>query len=648
MIKVTLPDGSIKEFESNSTPFDVARSISEGLARNIISASYNGTTVETTTPLTIDGALVLYTFNDDEGKKAFWHSSAHVLAETILEFYPKAKLTIGPAIENGFYYDLDLGENIISEKDFQQIEKKFLELARGKHQFKMRSVSKADALSMYVKEDNSYKVELIEGLTDGDITFCDHNNFTDLCRGGHIPNTGIIKAVKIMNVAGAYWRGDEKNNQLTRLYGISFPKQKMLTEYLELLEEAKKRDHRKLGKELELFTFSQRVGAGLPLWLPKGAALRSRLEDFLKIAQKKAGYEMVMTPHIGQKDLYVTSGHYEKYGEDSFQSIKTPKMDEEFLLKPMNCPHHCEVYNFKPYSYKDLPKRFAEFGTVYRYEQSGELHGLTRVRGFTQDDAHIFCTPEQLDAEFKNVIDLVLYVFGSLGFEDFTAQVSIRDKDNPDKYIGEPKTWDIAENAIICAATDKGLKYVIEEGEAAFYGPKLDFMVKDALGRSWQLGTIQVDYNLPERFDLTYKGADNQLHRPVMIHRAPFGSMERFIAVLLEHTGGNFPLWLMPDQVIILPISDKYQIYTEKVLHLLENSEIRALVDNRSEKTGRKIRDAEVSKIPFMLIVGEKEENEGTVSVRRHGEGDKGTYSIEDFIALIKKEIEKTVIPFHN
>ncbi len=648
MIKVTLPDGSIKEFESNSTPFDVARSISEGLARNIISASYNGLTIEITTPLTSDGALVLYTFNDDEGKKAFWHSSAHVLAETILEFYPKAKLTIGPAIENGFYYDLDLGDDVISEKDFQQIEKKFLELARGKHEFKMRSVSKADALALYKKEDNPYKVELIDGLTDGDITFCDHHNFTDLCRGGHIPNTGIIKAVKIMNVAGAYWRGDEKNNQLTRLYGISFPKQKMLTEYLELLEEAKKRDHRKLGKELELFTFSQRVGAGLPLWLPKGAALRNRLEDFLKLAQKKAGYEMVMTPHIGQKELYVTSGHYDKYGEDSFQAIKTPRMDEEFLLKPMNCPHHCEVYNFKPYSYKDLPKRFAEFGTVYRYEQSGELHGLTRVRGFTQDDAHIFCTPEQLDEEFKNVIDLVLYVFGSLGFEDFTAQVSVRDKSNPDKYIGEPITWDIAENAIISAASDKGLNYVIEEGEAAFYGPKLDFMVKDALGRSWQLGTIQVDYNLPERFDLTYKGADNQLHRPVMIHRAPFGSMERFIAVLLEHTGGNFPLWLMPEQVIILPISDKYQIYTEKVLHLLENSEIRALVDNRSEKTGRKIRDAEVSKIPFMLIVGEKEEKEGTVSVRRHGEGDLGTYSIEDFTALIKKEIEKTVIPFHN
>jgi len=648
MIKITLPDGSIKEFESNTSPIDVAKSISEGLARSIISASFNGQTVETTTPLTTDGSLVLYSFNDLEGKKAFWHSSAHVLAESILEFYPSAKLTIGPAIENGFYYDIDLGDDVISEKDFPQIEKKFLELARGKHEFKIRSVSKADALSLYREEKNPYKIELIEGLTDGDITFCDHSSFTDLCRGGHIPNTGIIKAIKIMSVAGAYWRGDEKNNQLTRLYGISFPKQKMLTEYLELLEEAKKRDHRKLGKELELFTFSQKVGAGLPLWLPKGAALRGRLEDFLKHAQKKAGYEMVMTPHIGQKELYVTSGHYEKYGEDSFQAIKTPKMDEEFLLKPMNCPHHCEIYNFKPYSYKDLPKRFAEFGTVYRYEQSGELHGLTRVRGFTQDDAHIFCTPEQLDQEFKNVIDLVLYVFGSLGFEDFTAQVSIRDKENPDKYIGDLKTWEIAENAIISAASDKGLNYKIVEGEAAFYGPKLDFMVKDALGRNWQLGTIQVDYNLPKRFDLTYKGADNQLHRPVMIHRAPFGSMERFIAVLLEHTGGNFPLWLTPEQVIILPISDKYQIYTEKVLHLLENSEIRALVDKRSEKTGRKIRDAEVSKIPFMLIVGEKEENEGTVSVRKHGEGDIGTFSIEEFISLIKEEISKTVIEFHN
>ena len=646
MIHITLPDGSVKEFIEKSTPLDVAKSISEGLARNVISASFNGKTIESTTPLTTNGDLVLYTFNEKEGKKAFWHSSAHVLAEAILHFYPNAKLTIGPAIENGFYYDVDLGEEVISEKDFAKIEAKFLEIARGKHEFTMREVSKADALSLYKKENNQYKVELIENLTDGDITFCDHSTFTDLCRGGHIPNTGLIKAVKIMNVAGAYWRGDEKNNQLTRVYGISFPKQKMLTEYLELLEEAKKRDHRKLGKELELFTFSQKVGAGLPLWLPKGAALRSRLENFLKAAQKKAGYEMVMTPHIGQKELYITSGHYEKYGEDSFQSIKTPKMDEEFLLKPMNCPHHCEVYNFKPYSYKDLPKRFAEFGTVYRYEQSGELHGLTRVRGFTQDDAHIFCTPEQLDQEFKEVIDLVLYVFGSLGFENFTAQVSIRDKQNLEKYIGDAETWEIAEQAIISAAKDKGLDYVIEEGEAAFYGPKLDFMVKDALGRSWQLGTIQVDYNLPKRFDLTYKGSDNELHRPVMIHRAPFGSMERFIAVLLEHTGGNFPLWLTPEQVIILPISEKYQKYSEKVLESLENSEIRALVDNRSEKTGRKIRDAEVGKVPFMLIVGEKEEEDGTVSVRKHGEGDIGTFSLADFISLIKEEERKTLKEF--
>ena len=646
MIKITLPDGTIKEFSRSSTPMEVAKSISEGFARNVISANFNGTTIETSTPLTTDGSLILYTFNDTDGKKAFWHSSAHVLAEAILSFYPKAKLTIGPAIDNGFYYDVDLEDAVISDKDFKEIETKFLEIARGKHEFSIRSVSKADALSKYTAENNPYKVELIENLTDGDITFCDHSDFTDLCRGGHIPNTGIIKAIKIMSVAGAYWRGDEKNNQLTRVYGISFPKQKLLTEYLALLEEAKKRDHRKLGKELELFTFSQKVGAGLPLWLPKGAALRNRLQDFLKVAQKKAGYEEVMTPHIGSKELYVTSGHYEKYGEDSFQTIKTPKMDEEFLLKPMNCPHHCEIYNFKPYSYKDLPKRFAEFGTVYRYEQSGELHGLTRVRGFTQDDAHIFCTPEQLDQEFKDVIDLVLYVFGSLGFEDFTAQVSVRDKSNPDKYIGDVETWEIAENAIISAATDKGLSFVIEEGEAAFYGPKLDFMVKDALGRSWQLGTIQVDYNLPKRFDLTYKGADNQLHRPVMIHRAPFGSMERFIAVLLEHTGGNFPLWLTPDQVILLPISDKYQKYSEKVLESLENSEIRALVDNRSEKTGRKIRDAEVGKIPFMLIVGEKEALDGTVSVRKHGEGDIGTFTIEEFISLIKTEESKILKEF--
>ena len=646
MIQITLPDGSVKEFNQNSTPMDVAKSISEGFARNVISASFNDTTIETSTPLTTNGSLVLYTFNDDDGKKAFWHSSAHVLAQAILEFHPKAKLTIGPAIDNGFYYDLDLEDEVISEKDFTKIEQKFLELARGKHEFKLRSVSKADALTYYKEEGNQYKVELIENLTDGDITFCDHSDFTDLCRGGHIPNTGIIKAIKVMSAAGAYWRGDEKNNQLTRIYGISFPKQKMLTEYLELLEEAKKRDHRKLGRELELFTFSQKVGAGLPLWLPKGAALRGRLEDFLKAAQKKAGYEMVMTPHIGQKELYVTSGHYEKYGEDSFQAIKTPKMDEEFLLKPMNCPHHCEIYNFKPHSYKDLPKRFAEFGTVYRYEQSGELHGLTRVRGFTQDDAHIFCTPEQLDQEFKNVIDLVLYVFGSLGFENFTAQVSIRDMEDQDKYIGDVKTWELAEQAIINAATDKGLDFVIEEGEAAFYGPKLDFMVKDALGRSWQLGTIQVDYNLPKRFELTYKGADNQLHQPVMIHRAPFGSMERFIAVLLEHTGGNFPLWLTPDQVILLPISEKYQKYSEKVLESLENSEIRALVDDRNEKTGRKIRDAEMSKIPFMVIVGEKEENEGTVSIRKHGEGDIGTFTVEEFISLIQEEIKSTKVAF--
>ena len=646
MIKITLPDGTIKEFAINSTPMDVAKSISEGFARNVLSANFNDITVETTTPLTTDGSLILYTFNDDSGKKAFWHSSAHVLAEAILSFHPNAKLTIGPAIDNGFYYDIDLGDEVISDKDFKQIENKFLEIARGKHEFSLRAVSKADALLKYKEENNPYKVELIENLTDGEITFCDHSNFTDLCRGGHVPNTGIIKAIKIMSVAGAYWRGDEKNNQLTRVYGISFPKQKLLTEYLALLEEAKKRDHRKLGKELELFTFSQKVGAGLPLWLPKGAALRGRLEDFLKKAQKKAGYEMVMTPHIGQKELYVTSGHYEKYGADSFQSIKTPKMDEEFLLKPMNCPHHCEVYNFKPYSYKDLPKRFAEFGTVYRYEQSGELHGLTRVRGFTQDDAHIFCTPEQLDQEFKDVIDLVLYVFGSLGFEDFTAQVSIRDKSTPDKYIGDIETWEIAENAIISAATDKGLDFVIEEGEAAFYGPKLDFMVKDAIGRSWQLGTIQVDYNLPKRFDLTYKGADNQLHRPVMIHRAPFGSMERFIAVLLEHTGGNFPLWLTPDQVILLPISEKFQKYSEKVLESLENSEIRALVDDRNEKTGRKIRDAEVSKIPYMVIIGEKEEQDGTVSVRKHGEGDLGTFTIEEFISLIKTEEDRTLMKF--
>ena len=505
MIDITLPDGSIKPFKKNATPMDVAKSISEGLARNIISASFNGTTVETSTPLTTDGALILYTWNDKEGKKAFWHSSAHVLAQALEELYPGVKLSIGPAIENGFYYDVDLGEQTISDKDFKTIEDKMLEIARGKHEFHMRDVSKEEALSLYKAQSNEYKVELIENLEDGTITFCDHSTFTDLCRGGHIPNTSIIKAVKLMSVAGAYWRGDEKNKQLTRVYGISFPKQKDLTEYLHLLEEAKKRDHRKLGRELELFTFSTKVGQGLPLWLPKGTALRERLENFLKKAQKKAGYEMVITPHIGQKELYVTSGHYAKYGADSFQPIHTPVEGEEFLLKPMNCPHHCEIYNSKPFSYKELPKRYAEFGTVYRYEQSGELHGLTRVRGFTQDDAHIFCTPDQLDSEFKNVIDLVLYVFGSLGFDNFTAQVSLRDPNTPEKYIGSDENWEKAEAAILNAAIDKGLNYVVETGEAAFYGPKLDFMVKDALGRNWQLGTIQVDYNLPERFDLTYK-----------------------------------------------------------------------------------------------------------------------------------------------
>jgi threonyl-tRNA synthetase len=646
MIQITLPDGSIKEFQKGSTPLDVAKSISEGFARNVISAEFNGKTVEVSTPLNENGSLVLYTFEQAEGKKAFWHSSAHLMAQAITSFYPHVKLTIGPSIDNGFYYDLDLGEDVISDKDFPAIEQRMLEMARGKHEFKLHAVSKEDALNLYKKQNNQYKVELIENLTDGEITFCDHADFTDLCRGGHIPNTGLIKAVKIMSVAGAYWRGDEKNNQLTRLYGISFPKQKMLTEYLELLEEAKKRDHRKLGKELELFTFSAKVGQGLPLWLPKGAVLRDRLEQFLKKAQKKAGYEMVITPHIGQKELYVTSGHYAKYGADSFQPIHTPKEGEEFFLKPMNCPHHCEIYNDKPYSYKELPKRFAEFGTVYRYEQSGELHGLTRVRGFTQDDAHIFCTPDQLDSEFKAVIDLVLYVFKSLSFENFTAQVSLRDKENRDKYIGSDENWEKAENAIINAATEKGLDFKIEYGEAAFYGPKLDFMVKDALGRSWQLGTIQVDYNLPERFDLTYKGADNQLHRPVMIHRAPFGSMERFIAVLLEHTGGKFPLWLTPEQVIILPISEKYQIYAEKVLNLLENADIRALIDKRNEKTGRKIRDAEMNKVPFMLIVGEQEENDGTVSVRKQGDGDMGSSTLNEFISLINKEVNSTLEQF--
>lgn len=638
MPKITLPDGSIREFEGKVTPMEVAKSISEGLARNTISAVVNDKQVEVTTPITEDSTLQLLTWNDDLGKKAFWHSSAHLLAQAIIEFYPNAKLTIGPAIENGFYYDVDFGEETLSEKDFEKIEKKILENAKKDSTFSLYEVSKEEALKEYA--DNPFKKELIENLTDGEITFVTHDNFTDLCRGGHIPSTGIVKAVKILNAAGAYWRGNENNPQLTRVYAISFPKQKELTEYLEKLEEAKRRDHRKLGKELGIFAFSDRVGAGLPLWLPKGAALRKKLENFLSEAQKKAGYEFVMTPHIGNIELYKTSGHYEKYGADSFQSIKTPHQGEEFLLKPMNCPHHCEIYKTSQWSYKDLPKRYAEFGTVYRYEQSGELHGLTRVRGFTQDDAHLFCTADQLLTEFEGVIDLVLYVFGSLGFADFTAQVSLRDKENKSKYIGTDENWEKAENAIITAAANKGLKTVVEYGEAAFYGPKLDFMVKDALGRSWQLGTIQVDYNLPERFDLTYVGNDNERHRPIMIHRAPFGSMERFIAILIENTAGDFPLWLSPEQFIILPISEKYTDYAKKVSQLLEINDISGLIDERNEKTGKKIRDAELRKIPFMLVVGEKEEQEGTVSVRRRGEGDLGTMKIEDFVKYFKKEAD--------
>ena len=646
MINITLPDGSVKQFEKGTNPLQVALSISSGLARNVISAKFNDTIVETTTPLHEDGNLVLLTFNDDEGKQAFWHSSAHLLAQALLKLYPGVNLTIGPSIDNGFYYDVDLNGQTISENDFPKIEAKMLELARGKHDFEMREVSKSEALDYYKSQKNPYKVELIENLEDGEITFCDHDDFTDLCRGGHIPNTGFIKAVKLMNIAGAYWRGDENNPQLTRIYGVSFPKQKELKEYLELLEEAKKRDHRKLGKELKLFTFSQKVGQGLPLWLPKGAALRDRLEKFMKDAQEAAGYQPVVSPHIGQKELYMTSGHFQKYGEDSFQSIKTPQEGEEYLLKPMNCPHHCEIFNSQSWSYRDLPQRYAEFGTVYRYEQSGELHGLTRVRGFTQDDAHIFCTPEQLDEEFKKVIDLVLYVFGSLGFENFTAQVSLRDPENPTKYIGSDENWTKAEAAILNAAEEKGLNYKVETGEAAFYGPKLDFMVKDALGRQWQLGTIQVDYNLPERFELEYKGSDNEMHRPVMIHRAPFGSLERFIAILLEHTGGNFPLWLMPEQATILSISEKYENYSKKVLSLLKKHEIRATVDNRGETMGKKIREAEMNKVPFMLIIGEAEVENDTVSVRRHGGDDLGEMPIESFAKILNTESEKEIYKF--
>ena len=646
MIEIRFPDQTVRTYEKGTTPFEVAQSISEGLARNVLSAAYNGNTVEASTPLEKDGNIQLFTWNDPAGKTAFWHSSAHILAQSILALYPEAKLTIGPAIENGFYYDVDFGGASFSEKDLPALEKQFLIFAREKFEFKMRMCSKAEALDFYQKESNPFKVELIENLEDGTISFCDHADFTDLCRGGHIPHTGFVKAVKLLSVAGAYWRGDETQPQLTRIYGVSFPKQKELTEYLALLEEAKKRDHRKLGKELELFTFSQKVGQGLPLWLPKGAALRERLENFLKTAQAKAGYEQVISPHIGNKELYMTSGHYEKYGADSFQPIQTPADGEEFLLKPMNCPHHCEIYKTKPWSYRDLPKRYAEFGTVYRYEQSGELHGLTRVRGFTQDDAHIFCMPEQLDEEFKKVIDLVLYVFNSLGFENFTAQVSLRDPEKPEKYIGDTQNWELAEQSIINATQEKNLDYVIETGEAAFYGPKLDFMVKDALGRKWQLGTIQVDYNLPERFDLTYKGSDNELHRPVMIHRAPFGSMERFVAILLEHTGGNFPLWLMPKQVNILCVSEKHKNYAQKVLNFLENHEIRALLDDRNETIGKKIRESELSKVPYMIILGEKEAETQTVSLRKHQKGDVGSFALETVVKQLNKEIKESQATF--
>ena len=647
MISVIFPDSSVKKFEKGTKVIDVAKSISEGLARKVISASFNKESYEVESELHSDGNIKFHTWEDEEGKQAFWHSSAHILAQTIKFFYPKCKLTIGPSIENGFYYDVDFNGDTISEKDFKKIEEKFLEFARLDSQFKMKSISKKDALDFYKKESNQYKIELINALDDGTITFCDHSDFSDLCKGGHIPSTGIVKAVKLLNIAGAYWRGDEKNNQLTRIYGISFPKQKLLTEYLELIERAKERDHRKIGKELELFTFSSRVGNGLPLWLPNGTELRDLLQKFLENAQRRAGYKKVMTSHIGSKELYETSGHYEKYGEDSFQPILTPNDSETFILRPMNCPHHCEIYNAKPQSYRDLPLRLAEFGTVYRYEQSGELHGLSRVRGFTVDDAHIFCTPDQVDSEFNNTIDLVLYVFKSLGFDNFSAQVSLRDPNNPDKYIGSDENWEISEQAILNCAKEKELDFKVEYGEAAFYGPKLDFMVKDALGRSWQLGTIQVDYNLPERFDLTYKGSNNEDLRPVMIHRAPFGSMERFVAILIEHTGGVFPLWLATTQVEILIVSENFKNYGQKVLNILENDEIRAHLDDRNETVGKKIRESEIKKIPFMIVVGENEVKNNTISIRRHHGEDLGEMKIEKFVDIIKKEI-LDCIPKYN
>lgn len=643
MIKITLPDGSVREYESGVSAHDVAMSISEGLARNVLSAEVNGEVWDSNRPITADSHVKLLTWNDDKGKETMWHSSAHLMAEAIQHFYPDTKFAIGPPIENGFYYDLDLGGKTISDADFKKIEDKMLELARQKNNYERKEIPKSEAIEYFKTKGDEYKLELLEDLEDGSITFYTQGGFTDLCRGPHIPNTGYIKAVKIMSTAGAYWRGDENREQLTRLYGVTFPKAKELKEHLHMLEEAKKRDHRKLGKELELFTFSQRVGQGLPLWLPKGAQLRERLEGFLKEAQRKAGYLPVVTPHIGNKELYICSGHYEKYGEDSFQPINTPAEGEEFLLKPMNCPHHCEIYKASPKSYKDLPLRLAEFGTVYRYEQSGELHGLTRVRGFTQDDAHIFCRPDQLNDEFEKVIELVQYVFKVFGFDDYIAQVSLRDPENKEKYIGSDENWALAEEAIIKSADKKGLKTVVEYGEAAFYGPKLDFMVKDAIGRKWQLGTIQVDYNLPERFELEYIGNDDKKHRPVMIHRAPFGSLERFCAILIEHVAGNFPLWLAPEQVAILPVSDKYNEAAKELLSFLNNSDIRGFVDERSERVGKKIRDTEVSKVPFMIVLGEQETETGTVSPRKHGEGELDRMTNEDFVTYIKSEIEKNL-----
>jgi len=640
MINITLPDGSVRQYEAGVTALGVAKSISEGLARVVVAAKVNGEVWDATRAITADATLNLLKAEDNEGKATLWHSSAHLMAEAIEFIYPGTKFGIGPAIENGFYYDIDLGEKTIGLEDLKAIEDKMIELAKKGSTYVRKEVSKADAIAYFTEKNDEYKLDLLKDLEDGKITFYSQGEFTDLCRGPHIPDTGFIKAIKLTNIAGAYWRGDEKKKQLTRIYGITFTKAKDLADYLVMLEEAKKRDHRKLGKEMELFAFSEKVGMGLPLWLPKGAALRERLENFLKKAQMKAGYLPVITPHIGNKNLYITSGHYEKYGADSFQPIRTPHEGEEFFLKPMNCPHHCEIYKASPKSYKDLPVRLAEFGTVYRYEQAGELHGLTRVRGFTQDDAHLFCRPDQVKEEFCKVIDLVLYVFRALDFKDYTAQISLRDPNNKSKYIGSDENWALAESAIIESAAEKGLKTVIELGEAAFYGPKLDFMVRDAIGRKWQLGTIQVDYNLPERFELEYTGSDNQKHRPVMIHRAPFGSLERFVAVLIEHCAGKFPLWLAPEQVSILPISEKYNDYAKKVLELLKNYDIRGLVDDRNEKIGKKIRDTELNKVPFMIIVGEKEAEEGTLSVRKQSVGDLGSFSIEDFAALINKEIE--------